>query len=168
MVVLPNAPDRCARPAEAGKPTRQAPDYHLNNVNAYHGRLKEWLRRFHGVATKKPAELPGWRRALEALGDNATPATMILGAIDRGPTNNERYKSLSFDLPRLDESGDEVPVIFVRAGTHAELFRMTGKRTPGSWHYHLVKAEFEEFVWRDAGQVHFSGQRPELEAEAFP
>ena len=37
---------------------------------------------------------------------------------------------------------------------------MTGKRTPGSWHYHLVKAEFEEFVWRDAGQVHFSGQRP--------
>jgi len=37
---------------------------------------------------------------------------------------------------------------------------MTGKRTPGSWHYQLVKAEFEEFVWRDAGQVHFSGQRP--------
>src|SRR3978361_401818 len=35
-----------------GKPTRQAPDYHLNNVNAYHGRLKKWLRRFHGVATK--------------------------------------------------------------------------------------------------------------------
>jgi len=27
-----------------GKPDPLAPDYHLNNVNAYHGRLKEWLR----------------------------------------------------------------------------------------------------------------------------
>jgi hypothetical protein len=35
-----------------GKLTRQAPDCHLNNVSAYHGGLKEWLRRFHGVATK--------------------------------------------------------------------------------------------------------------------
>lgn len=68
-----------------GKPTRQAPDYHLNNVNAYHGRLKEWLRRFHGVATKNLPNYLGWRRALEALGDNATPATMILGAIGMGP-----------------------------------------------------------------------------------
>ena len=68
-----------------GKPTRQAPDYHLNNVNAYHGRLKEWLRRFHGVATKNLPNYLGWRRALEALGDNATPAAMILGAIGMGP-----------------------------------------------------------------------------------
>jgi len=68
-----------------GKPTRQAPDFHLNNVNAYHGRLKEWLRRFHGVATKNLPNYLGWRRALEALGQNATSAAMILGAIGLGP-----------------------------------------------------------------------------------
>jgi transposase-like protein len=68
-----------------GKPTRQSPDYHLNNVNAYHGRLKEWLRRFHGVATKNLPNYLGWRRTLEALGSNATPAKMILGAIGMGP-----------------------------------------------------------------------------------
>jgi transposase-like protein len=68
-----------------GKPTRQAPDYHLNNVNAYHGRLKEWLRRFHGVATKNLPNYLGWRRTLEALGGNATSAKMILGAIGMGP-----------------------------------------------------------------------------------
>jgi transposase-like protein len=68
-----------------GKPTRQAPDYHLNNVNAYHGRLKEWLRRFHGVATKNLPNYLGWRRTLEALGGNATSAKMILGAIGLGP-----------------------------------------------------------------------------------
>jgi hypothetical protein len=49
-----------------GKPNPTAPDFHINNVNAYHGRLKEWLRRFHGVATKNlPTILAGaerWRR----------------------------------------------------------------------------------------------------------
>lgn len=68
-----------------GKPTHHAPDYHLNNVNAYHGRLKEWLRRFHGVATKNLPNYLGWRRTLEAMGGNATSAKMILGAIGMGP-----------------------------------------------------------------------------------
>jgi transposase-like protein len=68
-----------------GKPKPNAPDFHLNNVNAYHGRLKEWLRRFHGVATKNLPNYLGWRRTLEALGQNATPAAMILGAIGLGP-----------------------------------------------------------------------------------
>ena len=31
-----------------GNPQPEAPEYHINNVNAYHGRLKEWVRRFHG------------------------------------------------------------------------------------------------------------------------
>jgi len=68
-----------------GKPNPKAPDFHLNNVNAYHGRLKEWLRRFHGVATKNLPNYLGWRRTLEALGENATSAAMLLGAIGLGP-----------------------------------------------------------------------------------
>jgi hypothetical protein len=35
-----------------GGPRPEAPDLHINNVNGYHSRLKEWLRPFHGVATK--------------------------------------------------------------------------------------------------------------------
>jgi len=68
-----------------GKPKPNAPDFHINNVNAYHGRLKEWLRRFHGVATKNLPNYLGWRRTLEALGQNATPEALILGAIGLGP-----------------------------------------------------------------------------------
>jgi transposase-like protein len=68
-----------------GKPNPKAPDFHLNNVNAYHGRLKEWLRRFHGVATKNLPNYLGWRRTLEAMGPHATAAAMILGAIGLGP-----------------------------------------------------------------------------------
>ena len=68
-----------------GKPNPQAPDFHINNVNAYHGRLKEWLRRFHGVATKNLPNYLGWRRTLEALGPKVTPDDFILGAIGLGP-----------------------------------------------------------------------------------
>ena len=68
-----------------GKPNPQAPDFHINNVNAYHGRLQEWLRRFHGVATKNLPNYLGWRRTLEALGQHPTTDAWILGAIGFGP-----------------------------------------------------------------------------------
>jgi transposase-like protein len=68
-----------------GKPDPNAPDFHLNNVNAYHGRLKEWLRRFHGVATKNLPNYLGWRRTLEALGHTASSAAFILGGMGLGP-----------------------------------------------------------------------------------
>ena len=68
-----------------GKPRPGAPDIHINNVNAYHGRLKEWMRRFHGVATKNLPNYLGWRRALEALGPNVKPDDWILAAAGMGP-----------------------------------------------------------------------------------
>jgi len=68
-----------------GKPSPDAPDLHINNVNAYHGRLKEWMRRFHGVATKNLPNYLGWRRALEALGPQVKPEDWIRGAAGLGP-----------------------------------------------------------------------------------
>ncbi|MDR3516916.1 MAG: IS1595 family transposase, partial [Azospirillaceae bacterium] len=44
---------------------------HINNVNGYHGRLKEWLRPFQGVATAYLDHYLGWRRSIEALGNTA-------------------------------------------------------------------------------------------------
>jgi len=80
---------RAAIPAHVvpapGNPSPEAPDFHINNVNAYHSRLKEWMRRFHGVATKNLPNYLGWRRALEALGASAKPEEWILGAIGLGP-----------------------------------------------------------------------------------
>ena len=68
-----------------GKPAPQAPHLHINNVNAYHGRLKQWLNRFNGVATKNLPNYLGWRRALEAWGDKLEPPNWIKGAIGNGP-----------------------------------------------------------------------------------
>jgi transposase-like protein len=68
-----------------GKPSPAAPHLHINNVNAYHGRLKQWLNRFNGVATKNLPNYLGWRRALEAWGDKLEPPSWVKGAIGNGP-----------------------------------------------------------------------------------
>ena len=68
-----------------GNPQPKAPEYHINNVNAYHGRLKEWLRRFHGVATKNLSNYLSWRRTMEALGAAVTAEAWIMGAAGIGP-----------------------------------------------------------------------------------
>jgi transposase-like protein len=73
-----------------GKPAPEAPHLHINNVNAYHSRFKQWLRRFNGVATKNLPNYLGWRRALEAWGDQLAPPNWIKGAIGNGP-----YQQLS-------------------------------------------------------------------------
>jgi hypothetical protein len=38
---------------------------HIQNVNAYHSRLKEWLQRFYGMATKYLDNYLGWFRFLD-------------------------------------------------------------------------------------------------------
>src|SRR5271157_4330281 len=68
-----------------GTPKPEAPDLHINNVNAYHGRLKEWMRRFHGVATKNLPTYLSWRRTIEALSTDSVPDAWIMGAAGLGP-----------------------------------------------------------------------------------
>ncbi len=68
-----------------GSPLPDAPDLHINNVNAYHGRLKEWMRRFHGVATVNLPNYLSWRRTIEALGTASNPPAWLMGAVGLGP-----------------------------------------------------------------------------------
>ncbi|KZN57788.1 IS1595 family transposase, partial [Pseudoalteromonas luteoviolacea] len=39
--------------------------FHIQNVNSYHGRLKSWVSRFRGVATKNLHKYIGWMRWFE-------------------------------------------------------------------------------------------------------
>jgi transposase-like protein len=68
-----------------GGPRPEAPNLHINNVNGYHGRLKEWLRPFHGVATKYLDHYLGWRRTAEALGADIRPEDWLRSAVGIGP-----------------------------------------------------------------------------------
>lgn len=68
-----------------GSPRPEAPELHINNVNAYHGRLKEWMRRFHGVATANLPNYLSWRRTIEAFGDTRTQGKWIMAAAGIGP-----------------------------------------------------------------------------------
>ncbi len=59
--------------------------FHIQNVNAYDSRLKTWMRRFNGVATKYLANYLGWRRMLERYHVEITPNLCFLEAIGRTP-----------------------------------------------------------------------------------
>jgi transposase-like protein len=48
--------------------------FHIQTVNSYHMRLKQWLHRFHGVATKNLHKYMGWFRWFE-LNKKSTPTT---------------------------------------------------------------------------------------------
>ncbi len=55
--------------------------YHIQNVNAYTSRLKEWMRRFKGVASAYLESYLGWRRMIEREGDRITPRQCIAAAL---------------------------------------------------------------------------------------
>jgi transposase-like protein len=52
--------------------------FHIQNVNAYDSRLKGWMHRFNGVATKYLDSYLGWRRMLEALGPTSNPSAVLV------------------------------------------------------------------------------------------
>ena len=55
--------------------------FHIQNVNAYHSRLKTWMRRFNGVATKYLPSYLGWRRLFERDGDDITAQRCLRAAL---------------------------------------------------------------------------------------
>ena len=57
--------------------------YHIQNVNAYDSRLKQWMKRFHGVATKYLENYLGWRRWLERWGGHNSPIIGLQAALGR-------------------------------------------------------------------------------------
>lgn len=55
--------------------------YHIQNVNNYHSRLKGWIQRFNGVATKYLDHYLNWFRFLDRIhhrNDDTTISTMIV------------------------------------------------------------------------------------------
>lgn len=58
--------------------------YHVQNVNAYGSRLKEWMIRFHGVATRYLANYLGWRRMLDPARGALSPPAVLFAALGMG------------------------------------------------------------------------------------
>lgn len=48
--------------------------YHIQNVNSYHSRLKSWLRKFKGVATKYLSNYVHWYEFLDRIGEGKAPS----------------------------------------------------------------------------------------------
>ena len=73
----------------AGERVRRSSEgaIHVQNVNAYHRRLRDWLMRFHGVASRYLPNYLGWRRALDS-GRTRTADALLRLAIK--PIHSER------------------------------------------------------------------------------
>jgi transposase-like protein len=69
----------------ANKGERTYGSYHIQNVNAYISRLKDWLRRFKGVATHYLPSYLGWRRMIEREVD-LTSARIVMQAMSQAST----------------------------------------------------------------------------------
>jgi transposase-like protein len=54
--------------------------YHIQNVNNYDSRLKTWMRRFNGVATKYLDSYLGWHRNNDRNGSTLTASRMLAAA----------------------------------------------------------------------------------------
>lgn len=55
--------------------------FHIQNLNSYISRLKSWMARFHGVATKYLDNYLGWRRVLEKYKGNISGEFFLLQAL---------------------------------------------------------------------------------------
>src|SRR5690625_4338124 len=69
--------------------------YHIQNVNNYHGRLKGWMQRFNGVATKYLNNYLTWFQMLEGIQHQSNEVT-IKDLIIKGNLiqNTETYDTL--------------------------------------------------------------------------
>ena len=55
--------------------------YHIQNVNSYTSRLKDWMRPFKGVATKYLENYLGWNRMLDREVGTMAPAACLAAAL---------------------------------------------------------------------------------------
>ena len=70
------------RPVNLSRGIRVQGAWHVQNVNAYGSRLKNWMVRFKGVATKYLANYLGWFRALDrSPGFSPNPAQLLALAV---------------------------------------------------------------------------------------
>ncbi len=70
----------------ASKGERTFESYHIQNVNAYISRLRGWLHRFRGVATKYLPSYLGWRRLIEREGENLSAERCLMQALTHAAT----------------------------------------------------------------------------------
>lgn len=59
--------------------------YHIQNVNGWTSRLKAWMARFRGIATKNLPTYLGWRRMIEGWHAALTPQVHLAAAVSYIP-----------------------------------------------------------------------------------
>jgi hypothetical protein len=77
---------------------------HVQNVNAYHSRFRQWLRRFRGVASRYLPNYLGWRWALD--GNRIASAEQLL-RIAIGLIHSQRRQRLFLSASASTQRNDD-------------------------------------------------------------
>ena len=76
--------------------------YHIQNVNNYHRKLKRWIQRFNGVATKYLNNYLAWFQVLESIQHQRNPITMndlmIKGNLIQNMETNDTLRLSKFKI----------------------------------------------------------------------
>ena len=67
-----------------GKPLPEALPFRIDDVNADHARVREWMRRVHGAAAMNLPNYGEGRKAIEAWGLPENPQNWVFGAVGAG------------------------------------------------------------------------------------
>jgi len=62
--------------------------YHIQNANAYDSRLKQWMRKFHSVATRYLECCLGWHRMIDRLGQSLRQLFVPSNLLDKQDSFN--------------------------------------------------------------------------------
>lgn len=73
--------------------------YHIQNVNSYHSRLKGWINRFNGVATKYLDHYLSWFQFLDSIRHRKNEATVSKMNVDSCLFSTD----VTYDKLRLSE-----------------------------------------------------------------
>ena len=79
--------------------------YHIQNVNSYHGRLKGWIQRFNGIATKYLDNYLAWFQILESIQHQNNKVTIkdliIQGNLIQNKKTYDTLRLSKFTILRL-------------------------------------------------------------------
>lgn len=70
--------------------------FHIQNVNAYHSRLKKWVRHFNGVATKYLDNYLAWFRFLDAKAFEDTKGILVESCVHNTHETNDSLRLREF------------------------------------------------------------------------
>jgi hypothetical protein len=72
--------------------------FHIQNMNAYHSRLKRWIRHFNGVSSKYLDNYLTWFKFLDSKAFEDTTGVLVESCLHNTTDTNESLRLRKFEI----------------------------------------------------------------------